>query len=93
MPGNEFSRSLNGAARCGEHRKAPVLEIDEGRTWIDSIEIRPLMGFRREGLPLEFEPFAMTTRTVVSFYKEAPREKDNEGSRSDSGALLAKASG
>jgi len=35
----------------------------------------------------------MITHTVVSFYNEAPREKDNEGSTSNSGALLAKASG
>src|SRR5579863_3664243 len=91
--GNESSRALYGAARCREHRKAPVLEIDEGRRWIDSIEIRPLRGFRTEGPPLEFERFAMTTRTVVSFYNEAPREKDAEGSTSNIGALLAKASG
>jgi len=91
--GNESSRALYGAARCGEHRKARILELDEGRSWIDAIEIRPLRGLRREGLPLEFERVATTTRTVVWFYNEAPREKDSEGSRSDSRALLAKASG
>jgi hypothetical protein len=54
----------------------------------------PLLdGLWREEFPLAFEGFAMITRTVVSFYNEAPREKDNEGSTSDSGALLVKASG
>jgi hypothetical protein len=91
--GNESSRALYGAARCGEHRIAPGLEIDEARTWLYSVETRSLMGLRGEEFPLAFERFAMITRTVVSFYNEAPREKDTEGSTSNSGALLAKASG
>jgi hypothetical protein len=91
--GNESSLALYGAARCGEHREAPALEIDEGRTWLDSVEIRSLCGLRGEEVLLAIERFAMVTPTVVSFYNTAPREKDNEGSTSDSGALLEKASG
>lgn len=85
------------------HRTGKNLrKVAEVRVWVDSIEISSLMGLWG-GVSLdEVERHAIGNdqRSMVSLTTKPPGKKvrhrgneGNEGSRSDSGALLAKASG
>ena|SRR5579871_1313810 len=94
--GNESEPSLWMEPRHAvEHGEAPALEVDEVRTCLDSIENRSLDdGPARERISARVRALRDDDANCgMVLHNEARQEEDNEGSRSDTGALLAKARG